>query len=96
MTERWVVRNGPGGHHREVHRRRAAAAAITIAVALAAGQDVAPTRASHSANALLPDLAVLPPSDFRIVVRDSGRRLLRFTTVVVNIGRGPLQLLGFR
>ena len=38
---------------------------------------------------------MLAPRDFRIVVRDSGRRLLRFTTIIVNIGRGPFQLSGY-
>ena len=53
------------------------------------------TLATHTEDARLPDLAVLAPRDFRIVVRDSGRRLLRFTTIIVNIGDGPLQLSGY-
>lgn len=38
---------------------------------------------------------MLAPSDLKIVVRNSGRRVLRFTSIVVNVGRGPLQLAGF-
>lgn len=46
-------------------------------------------------TARLPDLAVLAPSDFRLEMSSSGRRLLRFSTVVVNIGEGPFQLYGY-
>jgi hypothetical protein len=79
-----------------MHRRRAAGAATVIALAaivLAPGPT--PTTATHSEDARLPDLAVLAPRDFQIVVRDSGRRLLRFTTIIVNIGNGPFQLSGY-
>jgi hypothetical protein len=43
----------------------------------------------------LPDLAVVPPSEFRIVVRDDGKRRLRFTTIIANIGQGPFRLYGY-
>jgi hypothetical protein len=55
----------------------------------------APVRASHSTTAILPDLSMLAPTDFRIVTRDSGRKLLRFSTIAVNLGPGPFQLYGF-
>jgi hypothetical protein len=38
---------------------------------------------------------VLAPSSLSIVVRDSGRRVLRFTSIVANVGRGPFQLAGY-
>jgi len=66
-----------------------------IALAAVVAPGPMPTHATHSEDALLPDLAVLAPRDFRIVVRDSGRRLLRFTTIIVNIGNGPFQLSGY-
>lgn len=46
-------------------------------------------------TARLPDLAVLAPFDVRLEMSSSGRRLLRFSTVVVNIGDGPFQLSGY-
>lgn len=38
---------------------------------------------------------MVPPFDFRIVFTREGRRLLRFSTVIVNVGRGPFQLYGY-
>ena len=78
-----------------MHRRRVAAAATVIALAAVLAPQPVRTLATHSENARLPDLAVLAPRDFRIVVRDSGKRLLRFTTIIVNIGDGPFQLSGY-
>jgi len=43
---------------------------------------------------LLPDLAVLAPFDLFIEARP-GKRLLLFSTVLVNVGKGPFQLFGF-
>lgn len=57
------------------------------------GPSVTPARAA--ATDKLPDLAVLAPFGFRIEISPAGRRLLRFSTVIVNVGPGPLQLFGF-
>jgi hypothetical protein len=78
-----------------MRRRRVAATAVVIALAAVLVPRPVPTVATHTEDARLPDLAVLAPRDFRIVVPDSGRRLLRFTTIIVNIGRGPFQLSGY-
>ena len=79
-----------------MRRRRALLATSVLALAtLSAAADAGPTHAGVNPDALLPDLAVLPPSDLQIVVRDSGRRVLRFTSVVVNVGRGPFQVTGY-
>ena len=43
----------------------------------------------------VPDLAVAPLSDFRIEVV-GGRRVLRFTTTMVNVGAGHFELRGHR
>jgi hypothetical protein len=43
---------------------------------------------------LLPDLTMLPPTDFKIEYAN-GRKLLRFTTTAVNIGAGPFQVVGY-
>ncbi len=85
-----------GGSRRRPRNRRAALVAFLFgAAAIAVAADAGPAFAGIGAGARLPDLAVLAPSDIRIVVRDSGRRLLRFTSIVVNVGRGPLQLVGY-
>jgi hypothetical protein len=79
-----------------MRRRRALLAASVLALAaLSTAADAGPTHAGVNPDARLPDLAVLPPSDLQIVVRDSGRRVLRFTSVVVNVGRGPFQVAGY-
>lgn len=68
---------------------------LAVATLLVA-TDATPARAGEPGeDARLPDLAVLPLSDLKIVVRDSGRRVLRFTSIVVNVGQGPFQLAGF-
>lgn len=43
----------------------------------------------------LPDLQAVRPRDFRIVNVD-GRRLLRFTSILVNKGTGPMEVLARR
>ena len=43
----------------------------------------------------MPDLAVAPLGDFRIEVVN-GRRLLRFTAMMVNVGAGHFELRGSR
>ena len=81
-------------HDPGVNPRRAVA--LSIAVALAAlgfGPLAAPANAAVTSK--LPDLAVLAPFEFRIEISPTGRRLLRFSTVLVNIGSGPFQLYGY-
>jgi hypothetical protein len=63
--------------------------------AIALGPGAGRAHAAPSPDALLPDLAVMAPSEFRINVTSSGKRRLHFTTRVVNIGVGPFQLKGF-
>lgn len=43
----------------------------------------------------LPDLRMAKPRDVRLT-REHGRRLLRFTTIIVNEGRGPMDVVGRR
>lgn len=52
-------------------------------------------RADATMTDRLPDLAMLAPFDVRLEFPSSGKRLLRFSTVIANIGAGPLQLFGF-
>jgi hypothetical protein len=78
-----------------VHRRGPLALAIALAVgAVALGPGAGRASAAPSAEALLPDLAVLAPTQISIKVTASGKRRLHFTTRVVNIGHGPFQLKG--
>lgn len=64
-----------------------------MVVTIGFGPAVAPVDAALTAR--LPDLAVVPPFDVRLETSSTGRRLLRFSTVVVNIGAGPFQLYGY-
>src|SRR6188474_3441650 len=43
----------------------------------------------------LPNLRAARPSDFHIVTL-GGRRLLRFTSILVNVGAGPMEVLATR
>lgn len=63
--------------------------------AIALGPGAGRAHAAPSPDAILPDLAVLPPSEFRINVTASGKRRLHFTTRVVNIGLGTFRLKGY-
>jgi len=64
--------------------------------ALFAGLVLGPTaQRVAAADLLLPDLAMLAPFDFRIEISPTGRKLLRFATVLVNIGKGPFRLYGY-
>lgn len=75
-------------------RRGAALTFATLLAAAALGPAAGGVRAG-AATPVLPDLAMVPPYDFRIAVSSNGHRLLRFTTIVVNVGLGPFQLIGF-
>jgi hypothetical protein len=56
---------------------------------------IAPAPPVSAASDLLPDLRADRITDLRIV-RSSGRKLLRFTTVILNYGDGPFEVRGFR
>jgi hypothetical protein len=49
-----------------------------------------------SAHDLLPDLGMARLSDIRIDKASSGRRLLRYSTTIVNVGAGAFELHGAR
>jgi hypothetical protein len=63
-------------------------------VVAALGAGAAPVHGGHSTTALLPDLVMLPPTDFTIQQRPRGGRWLRFSTVIVNVGPGRFQAYG--
>jgi Lysyl oxidase len=70
---------------------RLALAAAICTVVLGQGAVVVAT----TPTLVLPDLTMLAPSDIRIELKSDGRKLLRFTTVAVNLGPGPFQVVGF-
>ena len=78
--------------HRAQLRRLAHLALAAVLATLLVGQ-VAVVQAA-TPTLVLPDLTMLPPKDFRIELV-GGRKLLRFTTVSVNIGAGPFQVVGY-
>lgn len=77
-------------------RRARIGVGVGIALVLAFGQlGAAETaRADHPEPSGLPDLVMLPPTDFHIQKQPKGKRWLRFDTVVVNLGPGPFDVLG--
>lgn len=77
-------------------RRRIAVGALILTVLGATSSTTAPpVVAFHTSEALLPDLVMLPPTDFTIQQRPRGARWLRFSTVIVNLGPGVFQAYGF-
>lgn len=88
-------------------RPRAMAAILALLVALTAALSadagdpapatpVAPAAATARPGDRLPDLRMARVRDLRLERTTTGRRLLRFTTRIVNVGVGPLVLQGRR
>lgn len=72
-------------------------AAIALAALLApALLAVSPTGPALAATDRLPDLRMAKLSEFRIVVTSSGRRLLRFTSMMTNLGAGSFMIRSTR
>ena len=66
-----------------------------VGLVVAGGTTVATAPATIASSGLQPDLAMAPLGDFRIEVVN-GRRLLRFTAMMVNVGDGHFELRGSR
>ena len=58
--------------------------------------DVPPARVAAAPVDLLPDLAMSYPTQLRIELTSSGKRRLRMTTTIVNIGDGPFETASSR
>jgi len=75
-------------------------AALVAAVLTTQLLPAIPDAVAATPTALLPDLRMAKPRDVRLVrVRSGalkGHRLLRFTTILVNEGRGPIDVVGRR
>jgi hypothetical protein len=68
--------------------------AVTAAITIA-GLGLQPAR-SATVSDLLPDLRMARPTSIRITTSASGRKLLRFTTTIGNVGRGRFELVAHR
>jgi hypothetical protein len=77
-------------------RRSRCASAVTMVAVAALSLAAGDAPASAAASDALPDLAMYKLSDFRIEKTPDHRRLLRYTTIVVNIGAGNFQAEGTR
>ena len=56
----------------------------------------APFRPAHAQTDRLPDLGMLHPKNLKIENTSVGRKLLRFDSVIVNVGAGPFEVHGQR
>ncbi len=56
----------------------------------------ASSRPAYAASDVLPDLGMAHPKDLRIQSTADGRRLLRFSSIVVNVGAGRFEVRGQR
>ena len=72
-----------------------AALALVVGAMLVGSALVDTPAASAAPRVQLPDLRMAKPRDVRLT-REHGRRLLRFTTIIVNEGRGPMDVVGTR
>jgi hypothetical protein len=76
---------------------RRSAALILVGVAAAAVLGLGRPPAAGAAVDRLPDLGMARLRDLSIdTATRPGRRLLRFTTIIVNIGAGPFETIGRR
>jgi hypothetical protein len=82
------------GHHPGVTPRRGLRLAIAMALLAAIAGPATVVRAGVTSR-ILPDVQMLAPWEFRIQISGSGKKLLRFTTVAVNMGPGTFQLYGY-
>ena len=55
-----------------------------------------PASSGSAAADKLPDLGIAKIKNIQIQTTADGRRLLRFTTIIANVGAGPFEVLGLR
>jgi Lysyl oxidase len=74
-------------------RNRTSIALLTVLLVLAGSATAAPALTEPPAPLdLAPDLRALPATDLSLQLSEEGRRVLRLTTEVANLGSGPLEL----
>ncbi|MDQ3517369.1 MAG: lysyl oxidase family protein [Gemmatimonadota bacterium] len=69
----------------------------TIAIALViliTGMPLQAAQANHISDTLLPDLGMHRLRKFTVETTAAGQTRLRFTTIIINIGDGPFEVLG--
>ena len=79
--------------------RRSAAIALVAVLSLglmAVGASIDPDLVTAAPGDRLPDLSLKRPADLQIQTTSSGRRRLRFTSEIVNVGDGPFETRGSR
>ena len=89
---------GVGRRQRRPSRRGdslALVAVFVIGLIVPATAGLTAPRPTSGGTELLPDLAMAPLGDFRVEVVN-GRRLLRFTAMMVNVGAGHFEVRGSR
>jgi hypothetical protein len=77
-------------------RRRFGLRLVVLAGTLGILVGVLPAAPALAATDKLPDLKVAKMADFSIQRTASGRRLLRFSGMMLNVGRGPFEIRGRR
>jgi lysyl oxidase len=68
---------------------------ITLGIAASLAITAATVAISGQTADLLPDLVMLQPTDFHLEKKPKGRRLLRFSTVILNMGPGVFDVYGY-
>lgn len=69
---------------------------VLVAAAVSLVASAIPASSANAAEDRLPDLKSARTRDFRIVKTGSGRRLLRFTSMLYNRGAGPFEIRASR
>jgi len=67
--------------------------ALGVALALVV---LVPSAPAGAVSDQLPDLGMAHPKDLKIAKTSDGRKLLRFSSIVVNVGAGPFEVHGER
>jgi hypothetical protein len=83
-----------GAAGRETFARHIVALALAVAVALPLAALASPAKAAS--EDLLPDLGMAQLTNLKIEKTRDDRKLLRFSSVVVNVGDGPFEVHGKR
>lgn len=76
--------------HRQSIRLMLVGVLVASALVLPSG-----TEGTDTGSALLPDLVMHQPKDFRLERKPGGVRWLRFSTIIANIGDGPFDVYGY-
>jgi Lysyl oxidase len=78
-------------------KKRVVASVMAVALALlVAVLQRAPSRPAYAASDVLPDLRMARLQNLQIESTPDGRQLLRFDTIVVNVGAGRFEARGYR